>query len=273
MVAAFLITFREVIEASFIVVTVAGLLLKLGQSKGLRNVWLAAGMALIVSALLIIVGSLLGFRLQEMYSGSVEEFTEGVLMIISSVFITWTVFFLHTYFSGHRKHFEARVTRHVERMEEGGIFLLVFTAVIREGFEIALFLSTMYLSANPGEIMIGFTSGIVSGLLVSFLFLSASYRLPINHVIRTSNILLILFAAGMLARGVHELSEVGLIAEVFKVTLSALPEKGTYAADIIKSLFGLSRQMDIIQILLYITYVVAVGWYIFIRSEEKPSVV
>ena len=102
MLPAFLITFREVIEASLIVATILGILVKLGQTKSIKTVWLATGAAALLSILLLGVGSLFGLEVQKIYSGRVEEFIEGVLMTLSAVFITWAVFFLHKYFSQYK---------------------------------------------------------------------------------------------------------------------------------------------------------------------------
>ncbi|PIV71264.1 hypothetical protein COW57_00440, partial [Candidatus Roizmanbacteria bacterium CG17_big_fil_post_rev_8_21_14_2_50_39_7] len=48
-----------------------------------------------------------------------------------------------------------KVRKSIEEQEQRGLFVLVFTAVFREGFEIVLFLSTIYLSSNPQRIFIG----------------------------------------------------------------------------------------------------------------------
>jgi high-affinity iron transporter len=102
MLPAFLITLREVIEASLIVATILGILTKLNQTKGIKTVWFATIAAALVSVSLLGIGSVLGIKVQELYSGKTEEFIEGVLMVISAIFITWAVFFLHNYFGKYK---------------------------------------------------------------------------------------------------------------------------------------------------------------------------
>ena len=172
MLPAFLITFREVIEASLIVATILGILVKLKQTKGIKTVWLATALAVLVSILLLGLGSLFGLKMQELYTGKAEEFIEGVLMFTSAIFITWAVFFLHTYFSSHKAHLLRKVKQTVKEQEQKGLFILVFTAVFREGFEIVLFLSTIYFSSNPQQIFTGFAGGLIGGLLISFIFIT-----------------------------------------------------------------------------------------------------
>ena len=102
MIPSFLITFREVIEASLIVATILGILAKLGDKKGMRTVWWASGSAALVSLFLLIAGSLFGLQMQQIYTGRTEEIIEGILMVVSAVFITWAVFFLHNYFGKYK---------------------------------------------------------------------------------------------------------------------------------------------------------------------------
>src|SRR3989344_3605629 len=201
MIPSFLITFREVIEASLIVATILGILVKLGHTKSIKVVWLATLAAFVVSLGLLASGSIVGIKIQELYTGRTEAVVEGMLMIVSAVFITWAVFFLHTYFGQYKLRLLQKVKNTVEQKSPKGLFALVFTAVFREGFEIVLFLTTIYFSSQPAPILGGFGLGLVAGLFVAFAFFSATLKLPVFWAFRTSSLLLILFAAGLLARG------------------------------------------------------------------------
>ena len=271
MLPAFLITFREVIEATLIVATILGILVKLNQHNGIKTVWTATGAAVLVSVLLLAIGSFVGIKVQEIYTGKTEEFIEGVLMIISAIFITWAVFFLHTYFASYKTQLLQKLKNTVEKQEKKGLFVLVFTAVFREGIEIVLFLSTIYFSTNPQQIFTGFILGIIGGLTVSFLLFTATFRMPIYYAFKTTSILLILFAGGLLARGVHEFAEAGIIPEFDTLTFIFLPQKSTVAADMIKAIFGITQQMDILQIVLYTGYISVMMWWVFFRNRTAAK--
>src|SRR3989344_7492409 len=244
MLPAFLITFREVIEASLIVATILGILVKLNQKKGIKTVWSATGAATGVSILLLGLGSVLGIRIQKIYSGKTEELIEGVLMVTSAIFITWAVFFLHNYFGKYKTRLLAKIKSSVENEEQKGLFWLTFTAVFREGFEIVLFLSTIYFSSNPERIFAGFLTGLMGALVVSFGLFTATLKLPVYSAFRVTSLLLILFAAGLLARGIHEFAEFGLLPEIAQLTFSFIPAKATISGDMIKAIFGITQKMD-----------------------------
>lgn len=269
MFPSFLITFREVVEAAFIVVTLLGIVTNLKLFHARRTVWQATAFAAILSVALIGIAGILGLKLHTVYVGRVEEITEGVLMFISAIFITWAVFFLHNFFSQQKGLLLQKVKKTIEEQEFKGLFILVFTAVFREGFEIVLFLSTIFISTNPQDIFIGSFIGIFLGIVLSLLLFKTTQRLPMVYAFRITSILLVLFAAGLLARGVHEFAEAKLIPEFFEMTFTFIPEKTTFVGGMIKSLFGLTRKMDIVQIGVYIIYSLGMAVYFFFPHRHS----
>jgi high-affinity iron transporter len=272
MIPAALITFREVIEATLIVATILGVLYKLNQTSSIRTVWQATGLAVVLSVALLVGGSLFGIKMQELYTGRTEELVEGILMVVSAVFITWAVFFLHNYFAQYKIKLLQKIQSSLEANQQKGLFVLVFTAVFREGFEIVLFLSTIYFASDPISIFTGFGLGIVGGLAISLLFFNATLKMPVYYAFRVTSVLLILFAAGLLARGVHEFAEAGFIPEIGQMIFAFIPAKGTVAGDIIKSLFGITQKMDYIQASLYTIYTATMTWNVFFRSSATQKI-
>lgn len=269
MIPAFIITLREVVEATLIVATILGVLYKLNRKQDTRTVWLATISATVFSFLIIFLASVFGFKIQEFYSGAKEELIEGVLMITSAVFITWAVFFLHNHFATNKVKFLDKVKNTTSKNESKGLFILVFTAIFREGFEIALFLTTIYFSTDPVNIFSGFFFGIIAGIAVSLLFFNATIKMPIYYAFRATSILLILFAAGLLARGVHEFAEIGVIPEIGEIMFSFLPAKGTYSFDVVKSIFGITNKMDYLQVFFYTAYISVMSWFVFFKQNKR----
>ena len=271
MLPSFLITFREVIEAALIVATILGILTKLGRKKEIKTVWLATAAAAAVSVLLLLAGSIAGIKIQEIYSGPTEEFIEGILMLVSAVFITWAVFFLHNYFGRYKTRLLAKLKKTVELQEQRGLFVLAFTAVFREGFEIVLFLSTIYFSSNPAAILGGFAMGATLALFVCFGLFAATLRMPVFYAFRVTSALLILFAAGLLAHGAHEFVEAGVLRATPNAYLPFLPEKSTFAGSTIQAIFGLTRKMEILSLILYSSYASLMLWWVFIRKASSGN--
>lgn len=256
MIAAFLITFREILEASLIVATILSILTKLEFTSSKKTVWIAAGAALLSSVFLLVIGSIFGFEVQEIFEEH-EALFEGIVMIVSALFITWAVFFLHKTFAQHKLTLLQKVRSTIQTNEQKALFLLVFTAVFREGLEIVLFLSTLFFSSQPIAIGTGFILGTGSAIVLSYLLFTTTIKMPIYKTFKATSILLILFAAGLLAHGFHELTEAKIIPEMANlptITLYLLPEKNSIIGSVIRSIFGISRVMHSSELLLWCIY-------------------
>ncbi len=271
MIPTFLITLREVIEASLIVATILGILTKLHQKESIKTVWLAALCALIVSFLLVFGGSTIGLDIQKIYAGKSEPLIEGILFITSAFFVTWAVFVLHKHFARKKMHMLQKVKETMARDERRGIFMLTFTAVLREGIEIVLFLSTLYLTTTRPAILGGFALGVLGGLVVSGILFSATVRMPVYYAFRATSFLLILFAGGLLARGMGEFLELAPILHFSTFTLSFLPDASTLVGGMVQTIFGISRSMHPLQLVLYSTYIYFMHWWVFIKPKAEET--
>jgi high-affinity iron transporter len=271
MFPSFLVTFREVLEAALIVATIAGILTKIGATHKLRIIALGCIAACVLSVVLVIGGSGFGFEFRKIYSGRTEEIIEGVLMILTAACITWAVFVINRNFRHEKVMLHQRIDTAVSRADDRGLFILVFTSVFREGFEIVLFLTTISLSATPEQVAGGFVYGALLGLWFAYGIFRSSIKLPIYQTFRITNILLIFFASGLLARGIHEFAEAGLLPEIAKQTFVFIPHASTFIGGFLKSMFGITRQMDVIQLAVYATYAWVMFWYVFAKKAAQNA--
>jgi high-affinity iron transporter len=267
MFPTFLITFREVIEASIIISLVIGILKKLEQYQNIRIVYKAATTAILLSLVLVVVGSLLGLKVHELYE-EYEPYIEGALMILSSIFITWAVFFLHNFSSLSQRKLTKKITSSLTNTDSRGLFLLIFSSVFREGFEIVLFLSTLYFTSSPQQVVGGFLLGITIGILVSLGIYRFTNKSDLIFATKTASIMLVLFSAGLLIRGIHEFSEVGLVPEIGTIALNFIPASTTLVGGVLKSLLGITQKINLIQIVCYVVYVVWLSRFALKNSRK-----
>ena len=270
MLAALLISVREIIEATLIVATVVGILTKLKQTQLIKTVFAATFSAVVVSIGFLALGSFLGLQVQELYTGEIEAVIEGSLMLLSAAFVTWAVFFLHNTFGHNKLELLKKINTTVHAGEKNAIFTLVFSSVLREGFEIVLFLSTLYLSTSPQEIFTGFFLGLVIGLLFCYVVFKTTIKLPIYYAFSVTSVLLVTFAAGLFSRGIYKFIELGVIPELSNVTLKFLPETTTVAGAFIKTIFGVTKIMDYTQIIVYVSYIAFMFWWL--KRSQAPVV-
>ncbi|MDO8581318.1 MAG: FTR1 family protein [bacterium] len=222
MLPSFLITFREVLEASLIVAAILGILLREGKKEDVRIIWRAIIAAIVTSITLIILAGIIGVRLQQVYTGEAEEVIEGIFMLVTAFFITWAVVFLHNFFASGHKAIMTRITMAAQRNESRLLFGLAFFSVLREGIEIALFLSGLLFSVSESTIIWGALLGAITALGVAYLFFVGTRRLPAIWAVQGTNIFLILFGGWLVAEGLHELIEFPFVPTIIAVIYTAI---------------------------------------------------
>lgn len=269
MFPAFVVTFREVFEAALVVAMMCGIFVRMGEKKKLVYVWVGVLSAITISIVLVFFGSYVGFVFQNFYSGRNEELIEGILAIITACFVTWAILSLDRQFREYKLKLIQKINYEVQSKHLFGIFMIAFTSVFREGVEIILLLSTILLSTDPTEVMTGFGYGIAVGVAISLLIFTATLKLPVHRIFRISTILLVLFSAGLLAKGVHEFAEYGLIPELMKLHIPFVPVRETIVGSFIYGLFGIRNVMDVLQVVIYALYAYAMMYILKLVPVKK----
>jgi high-affinity iron transporter len=228
---------------------------QIGAHGAQRWVWTGVGAAALMS---------LGFlgvlnALDAEFEGGTEQIFEGVTMVLAASFLTWMILWM----ARNARHLKGELQRGVAAALDGGgpawgLFLLVFFAVVREGVELALL-----LFAAPGEgKLLGAISGLVLAAGVGLLIYAFGRRIDLRTFFRVTTILLVLFAAGLVAHAAHEFAEAGILSAVegpkLWSTKAALPDDAGVGA-ILRALFGYQDEPTVIELLTYVGYFV-VAW-------------
>jgi high-affinity iron transporter len=263
MLAALLITLREGLEAALIVGIVIGYLKKTGYLNQRRYAWLGVLAALAGSAGLAFVLQRLGVALE----GRLEEIFEGTTMFLAVVGLTWMIFWMRYQARFLKSGLERDVRQATASGQNWGLFGLAFLAVFREGVETALFLSATAFANDAASTLVGALLGLALSAALGWAMYASALRLNIRRFFDVTSVLLILFAAGLLAHGVHEFQEAGLLpvmtAELWNIG-HLLPENGFLGA-LLKSLFGYNSNPSLLEVIAYIGYYVvilsAIRWW------------
>jgi high-affinity iron transporter len=263
MLQSFVILFRETLEVALVIGIVLGYLVRSGQ-VGYRNsvyLGLAAGVAASV------LGAL-GFQLLAGgFSGRAEEIFEGITMLAGAILLTTLIVWIIRK-SAKAAELERKVAKRIESTRRAGLFLLIFFAVLREGIESVIFLSAARF-ASGGNNLLGAGLGLVTAVILGLLLFRGALRVNLRSFFTATNILLILFAAGLVAGGVHELQEAGVIPIVLEHVWDINPgvvgngypvlhENGLLGS-IAKGLFGYNGNPSLIEVVVYLVYLIAVS--------------
>ena len=104
-----------------------------------------------------------------------------------------------------------------------GLAALAFLVVVREGLETALLLFGAAETSSPTTMLFGSLLGLTAAAGLGYAIYRGALRLDLRAFFNTTGILLVFFAAGMLASSVHEFIEVGLLPGICRASLG--PER------------------------------------------------
>lgn len=195
----FIIAFRECLEASLIVGIIYTFLSKSNLTAQIRRMWYAVAAAIIAS---IGVAFALDYVNASIENESMAKLAESVFMFITAGFLLYVVFWLSKSMAS-KDAVERLASDAAKSTSKWSIFILVFFAILREGFETVMFLFGS--SLQTGFSYIGFFSGIILASLIGYLIVVQGRRINLRPFFSVTSFFLVLFAAGMVAYGTHEM--------------------------------------------------------------------
>jgi high-affinity iron transporter len=253
---SFLLALREGIEAALIIGIVIGALQKINRPGLARAVWAGTACAAAVSLLAAIVLNIIGTSLE----GKAEEVYEGITILTAAGVLTWMIFWMSRQARHLRDELESGVHRAAFQAGRGALFLLAFTAVLREGIELALFLTASALATSTLAAVTGALLGLGTAILLGWSLFASIVRLDLRRFFRVTGFLLILFAAGLVAHGVHEFNELGWIPPIIEHLwdLNPLLNENSTLGMLLTALFGYNANPSLTEVLAYILYFTAI---------------
>ncbi|MBW1753416.1 MAG: FTR1 family protein, partial [Deltaproteobacteria bacterium] len=216
------------------------------------------------------------------FTGRAEEIFEGITMLIGALLLTTMILWMMK-----QKHIarelENRVATELTETHKFGLFSLVFVAILREGIETVIFLRAAIL-VSTGNTMIGSLAGVIAAILLGYAIFLGSMKINLKRFFNITSILLILFAAGLVAHGVHELQEAKVVPTVIEHIWNINPpanldgsypilhEKG-HVGSILKSLFGYNGNPSLIEVLSYLLYItLVIGLWRNIEKNKRADI-
>ncbi|MFX0080948.1 MAG: FTR1 family protein [Candidatus Hodarchaeota archaeon] len=274
---------REGLEATLVVVIILLYLKKTNQRSYSRHVYLGAILAIFSSIIFAIVFSMIfgGF------TGLLEELFEGTTFIMSGIFIVTLVLWVSKEGPKIRESLEGRVEESIEKQKAFSISILTFIIIIREGIELVLLLTgtASIGSINQITMILGSVIGLGISVLIGLLTFYGIKTIDLSKFFKITNVILILFAAGLITYGIHEFIEAGIVnpiidevwnikhilPEAFPDGNSATPAFLEIIGSLLKALFGYNANPALLEIIVYPSLLLLIG-FISLKLWKKNSV-
>ncbi|NMF85145.1 FTR1 family protein [Nodosilinea sp. P-1105] len=292
-IPTFLVTLREGVEAALVVGIVLACLRQAKQPQLVSSVYLGIGAGLGGS---VILGIGLVRLLQRVGQGSSpqavlgRQLLEMGLGVVAIVMLSWMLIWMTRQARTLKAEIEGTVQSALtqNRAAAWGVFTLVATAVLREGFETVIFLAAKF---QQGWIPIaGAGAGLGGAVLIGLLLFRWGVRIDLKRFFQVMGIFLLLIVAGLVISALRHLDAaavawVELHPEMASLCWSVgrscllgplvwnghdlLPDR-QFPGIVLKTLFGYRERLYGIQVLAYALFLATVGGLYF-RSLTPPD--
>ena len=266
--SSFLITLREGLEASLILAILLTYLKKTDRWADARFVW--AGTAAAIG--ICLVAGVAIFIALDGLNGKVEYAVEGVIALSATAVLTHMIFWMRS----HARTLGKELRDKVDASVGSALAIIAFVAVLREGLETVLFLlSAETATASGSDVVVGGLIGLALSVVIGFGVYRSGNRLNLRTFFNVTAVLLLLFAAGLAGKAVHELRlliswEAGWLVSSAWTLESGLFATGTFY-DFMRGLFGWHKNPENIRVLAYFAYLIPV-LLVYLRGSQSVSV-
>jgi high-affinity iron transporter len=199
--AEFIIVFREVLEASLVVGIIYLIIEKTNQTAHFAKLWYGIFASILAS---IAVGFVVIKAKNTLGNDSTQALFEAIFLYLTAFLIWYVIFWLSKNVSD-KKVLEGQALNAME-LSSWGIFFVVFFAILREGFETAIFLISSF-SITGTFSYLGFIIGAVLAIFIGHLIVTQGRKIDLRSVFKYTTLLLVFLSAGMIAYGTHEAEE------------------------------------------------------------------
>ncbi len=270
----YLIGLREGLEASLVVVILIAYLVKTDRRDLLPRIWAGVALAILIS---IGFGALLTFGPRRL-TFEAQEAIGGTLSIIAVGFVTWMVFWM----ANHARGLSGELRGKIDAAAEAGrmsLALVALLAVGREGLETALFLwaATQAATNSDGSTtapLLGALLGILTAVAMGFAFYKGVLKINLAKFFKYTGMILIVVAAGVLAYGVHDLQEAGILPGLnnlaFDVSEQIPPT--SWHGTLLKGTLNFSPATTWLEAIAWVAYVIPTMtlFLLRVRTPKKP---
>ena len=271
MIGAFVIAFREVIEAGLIISIV------LAATRGIpkRMRWVLLGVAGGLGGAALV--ALFAEKISDAFEGRGQDILNAAVLIVAVLLLIWH----NTWMSKHGREMAGELRAAGEAIRSGqreaaALAIVVGAAILREGAELVLFLYGLVASGTSGaDIQLGAVGGVGAGVLLSAVSYFGLASIPARYVFSVTSVLITFLAAGLASQAAQFLANAGVI-EVLGHTVwnsAALLPENSWPGRVLHALVGYTDRPSALQLAVYIaTIVVMVVLMQWVAADKRRAV-
>lgn len=256
MLAALIIVFREAFEAGLVV----GIVMAVTRGVHHRSLWIGGGvLGGVVGACVV---AIFAGALSQAFAGFGQELFNAAILSVAVAMLTWH----NVWMARHGRELAAEMRAAGEAVMSGskslaGLSIVVGIAVLREGFELVLFLYGVVAAGGSSTlgIVIGSTIGLLLAAIVCFLTYFGLLNIPGRYLFSVTSIMIAFLSAGMAAQAIAFLEQANVVTALDSVVwdTSWILSESSWVGRALHTLVGYSDQPTAMQLLVYLVTLAA----------------
>ncbi|WP_055074787.1 FTR1 family protein [Pseudanabaena sp. 'Roaring Creek'] len=292
----FAITLREGVEAALVVGIVMAYLKKADRSA--LNPWVYGGIATGVLASFV-VGILLNWFLKQVegtdpaQAAFYGQLWQGILGLTAIAMLSWMLVWMTENAKALKGEIEGKIGKAIANAQTAGwaVFVLILIAVLREGFEVVIFISA---KLQGGIVpIVGAIAGLVGAVAIGIALFQFGIRIDLKVFFQAMGVFLLLIVAGLVISAIGHLDRaVAAYAELSQTSIcfpasstaemsscllgglvwdvhDVLPDK-EFPGILLKAMFGFRDRLFLGQAIGYFTFLFSAGFLYFQSLTVKP---
>ncbi len=283
----FAITLREGVEAALVVGIVMAYLKKADRSSLYPWVFGGIGIGVLAS---FVVGILLNWFLKIVESTDPDQAAfygqlwQGLLGVTAIAMLSWMLVWMTENAKALKGEIEGKIGKAIANKQNAGwaVFTLILIAVLREGFEVVIFISAK-LQGGFVPIM-GAIAGLVSAVAIGIALFQFGIRINLKLFFQAMGVFLLLIVAGLVISASGHLDKaIAAFAELSQTSIcfpdntelsscllgglvwdvhDILPDK-KFPGILLKALFGFRDRLFLGQAIAYFIFLATAGFFYF----------
>jgi iron uptake system component EfeO len=194
-----------------------------------------------------------------------QEGLETVIGLVAVGMVTYMVVWMRRHSRDLKCDLEHAASDALANGSATALVVMAFLAVLREGFETAVFLlATFQHSTRPLLGGIGALLGVLTALGLGVLIYRGGLHLNLSRFFRVTGLVLVVIAAGLLMASAHTAHEAGWLdaGQAQVADLSWLVRPGTPVSSLFTGVLGIQPQPTVSEAVVWFAYLVPLAVYV-----------
>ncbi|MGH9018792.1 MAG: FTR1 family protein [Acidimicrobiales bacterium] len=251
-----MIGLREGLETVVILGAITVFLRHQGRGDQLRMVWMASG-----AAATICVGLAVALGAVELSLSIVaEQRCEGIVSAVAVATVTYMVIWMRRFPKDLIRDSNSMAAQRFARGSGRAVAVMAFVAVLREGFEITVFVVALVgaRTTSPLLSVTGAVAGVLLAVIIGVAVVRGGVRVDIARFFRITGIVLVVSAAGLAMTAIHAANTGGwlVFGQTPQFDWSRLSPPGTVQSAFVSGVFGIQPYPTLIDVVVWLAYLI-----------------